>query len=156
MAPCSHFLLNELKCSLLLYLLMTFCDILNPSKKCFSWIRFRFANLNWKFPLEEITHLWIALPAHYQPSPMLCASQFNVDFYDDETYLFLTHLRFSKCSCSCFIIWPFQQPVTFYKAGRFYISREELDTLKLIYRKLMIVPALGFWNSYLLMPNLAF
>ena len=32
----------------------------------------------------------------------------------------------------------------------FYISHEELKTLKLIYRKLMIVPALGFW----LMPDL--
>ena len=32
----------------------------------------------------------------------------------------------------------------------FYISHEELETLKLIYRKLMKVPALGFW----LMPDL--
>lgn len=38
----------------------------------------------------------------------------------------------------------------------FYISHEGPKSQKLIYRKLLIVPALGFWNSYSLMPNLVF
>lgn len=64
-----------------------------------------------KSPLEEITRPWIALPARYQQNPMLCASQFDADFYNDIAYLFLALLRFSKCSRCYFIIWPFQQPV---------------------------------------------